>query len=130
MNVSFASGNQTHTTYFASKPCNLEDFVSPLEETTQDYVKLFDTYIGYLDRYRTFCPVIYDYQRAMLEGSIDGRDHQVLSLVARRCDPQNSEGVSCASYEAQNAYMANLNLKISAVHEQMNFNKFHGNPVQ
>ena len=115
VNISFATGNKTHLTYIGAKPCNLEDFISPLEEKTQDYVQLFDTYIGYLDRYKTFCPVVSDYQQAILKGSVDARDFQALSVVARRCDPQNIEGVSCAGYAAQNSYMANLNLKISAI---------------
>lgn len=34
VNISFAAGNDTHQTHIGSKPCTLEDFISPLEEKT------------------------------------------------------------------------------------------------
>ena len=87
VNVSFAYGNESSKVFIPSGMCKQDLF-----NFNDDLNSIYQTYIAHLDVDYTFCPMIDEYQKAVIQGNIDQKSSMTYSLEVARCNPANLDG--------------------------------------
>jgi hypothetical protein len=87
VNISFAYGNDSSKVYIPSVICKQDLF-----NFNEDLNSIYQAYIAHLNENYTFCPMIDEYQNAVIQGNIDQKSSMTYSLEVARCDPANLDG--------------------------------------
>lgn len=75
LNVSFIYGNDTEQTLIPAVMCKKNLF-----NYNEELLNLYEEYIVHLNADYTFCPMVDEYKKAVIQGNIDQKSSQTYSL--------------------------------------------------
>ena len=94
LNITFVETMKMHQNkikYYPAKACERADFQG------DEAIRIWNEYVKINGEGKIFCPNAMDFTDTEIQGSVDSKFYQTFSMLVKKCDSRNLEGISCAS---------------------------------